>query len=106
MSIDATSLYPSIMKCLNLSPETLKGVIPDVNVDALLSGKTLVDYGITDDVTLAANGVMFSKDKLGIVPKLVDTVLVGRRVAKNEMLRLKQLYVDIEAEANRRGIEL
>lgn len=94
VSIDATSLYPSIMKCLNLSPETLKGVIPGVNVDTLLLGKTLVDYGVTGDVTLAANGVMFSKDKLGIVPKLVDTVLVGRRIAKNEMLRLKQLYVD------------
>jgi DNA polymerase elongation subunit (family B) len=94
VSIDATALYPSIMKCLNLSPETLVGVLPNVDVDALLSGKTLKDFNITDDVSLAANGVMFSKNKLGIVPKLVDTVLVGRRIAKNEMLRLKQLYVD------------
>lgn len=94
VSIDATALYPSIMQCLNLSPETFKGVAPNVDVDVLLSGKTLKDFGITEDVTLAANGVMFSKEKLGFVPRVIEKVLGDRRVAKNEMLRLKQLYVD------------
>jgi DNA polymerase elongation subunit (family B) len=104
VSIDATSLYPSIMKCLNLSPETLDGVIEGVTVDGLLSGKTIKDYGCDSDHSMAANGAIFHHRFVGIVPRLVDNVLVGRRVAKNEMLKMKQLYVDMEAEMDRRGI--
>lgn len=106
LSIDATALYPSIMKCLNLSPETLVTVLGGVDVQGLLDGKTHTDFGCDDDCSMAANGAMFHHKFVGIVPRLVDNVLVGRRIAKNEMLRLKQLYVDIEAEANRRGISL
>jgi len=94
VSIDATSLYPSIMKCLNLSPETLVGVLPGVTVDGFLSGKTHIEFGCDPDLSLAANGAMFHHKFVGIVPRLVDNVLVGRRIAKNEMLRLKQLYID------------
>lgn len=94
VSIDATALYPSIMKCLNLSPETLVGVLDGVDVQGFLDGKTHKDFGYDDDLSLAANGAMFHHKFVGIVPRLVDNVLVGRRIAKNEMLRLKQLYVD------------
>lgn len=94
VSIDATALYPSIMQCLNLSPETFQGMVPNVTVDSMLEGKTLVNFGVTDDVTLAANGASFSRDKIGFVPRIIEKVLGDRRVAKNEMLRLKQLYVD------------
>lgn len=94
ISIDAASLYPSIMKALNLSPETLVGVKEGVTVDEMLLGKTLKDFGITEDFTLAANGAMFRKDVKGIVPRVVDFALGGRKIAKNEMLRYKQLYVD------------
>lgn len=94
VSIDATALYPSIMKCMNLSPETLIGVLPGVDVAGFLSGKTYTDFGCDSDLSLAANGAMFHKKFVGIVPRLVDNVLIGRRIAKNEMLRLKQLYID------------
>jgi DNA polymerase elongation subunit (family B) len=94
VSIDATALYPSIMKCLNLSPETLVDVLPDVTVQGFLDGKSHLEYGCDPENTLAANGAMFHKKFVGIVPRLVDNVLIGRRIAKNEMLRLKQLYVD------------
>ena len=39
ISLDATSLYPSIMMTLNISPETYRGIDKDFSVDALLSGK-------------------------------------------------------------------
>jgi hypothetical protein len=94
------------MKALNLSPETLVGVKEGVTVDEMLLGKTLKDFGITEDFTLAANGAMFRKDVKGIVPRVVDFALGGRKIAKNEMLRYKQTSVDIEEEAKRRGIEL
>lgn len=94
VSVDASSLYPSIMKCLNLSPETLVTVIPGVDVQGLLVGKTYLDYVCPQDCSMAANGAIFHHKFVGIVPRLVDNVLIGRRIAKNEMLRLKQLYVD------------
>jgi DNA polymerase elongation subunit (family B) len=106
VSIDATALYPSIMKCLNLSPETLVGVAPDVTVQGLLGGKTHTDYGVGPEYSLAANGAMFHHEFVGIVPRLVDNVLVGRRIAKNEMLRLKQLYVNTHDETYKKQSEL
>jgi len=93
VSIDATSLYPSIMKCLNLSPETLVEMVQGVTVADLIDHGS-DKFGVPKNQTLAANGASFSTEKVGIVPRLVDNVLIGRRVAKNEMLRLKQLYVD------------
>lgn len=98
VSIDATALYPSIMKALNLSPETLVRMVPNVTVESMLQGKTLEDFGVSRDHTLAANGVMFHRKFTGIIPRLVDNVLDGRRSAKNEMLRLKQVYVDTKDE--------
>jgi DNA polymerase elongation subunit (family B) len=106
VSIDATALYPSIMKCLNLSPETLVGVLAGVDVDGFLAGKTYRDFGCADDLSLAANGAMFHHKFVGIVPRLVDNVLVGRRIAKNEMLRLKQLYVDTKDPQYKKLAEL
>jgi DNA polymerase elongation subunit (family B) len=106
VSIDATALYPSIMKGLNLSPETFVGMMPDVNVQAMLDGKTYRDFEIDDEYTMAANGAMFHKKFTGIVPRLVDNVLVGRKIAKNEMLRLKQLYVDTKDEKYKKMSEL
>jgi DNA polymerase elongation subunit (family B) len=106
VSIDAASLYPSIMKCLNISPETFMGMVPGVTVEGQLEGKTIADYGITHDYTLAANGASFSKEKLGLVPRLVDFALDGRKKAKKEMLQHKQSYVDIKEELERRGIKV
>lgn len=106
ISIDATALYPSIMKALNLSPETFVGMVDGVNVEGQLSGKTLSDYGVSSNQTLASNGATFRTDVVGIVPRLVDDVLDGRKIAKKEMLTQKQICTDIEAEAARRGIKL
>jgi len=106
VSIDATALYPSIMKCLNISPETLVEVIPNVDVQGFLDGKSHADYGCDSEHTIAANGAIFHKKFIGIVPRLVDNVLIGRRIAKNEMLRLKQLYVDTKDPQNKKLAEL
>jgi DNA polymerase elongation subunit (family B) len=106
VSIDATALYPSIMKCLNLSPETFVGMVHGVDVKGFLDGKTHIDYDVGPEYSLAANGAMFHKEFVGIVPRLVDNVLVGRRIAKNEMLRLKQLYVDTNDPQYKKESEL
>lgn len=106
VSIDAAALYPSIMKCLNLSPETLIRMVDGVTPEAFLEGKTYKDFGVGDEFTLAANGAVFSKDKIGLVPRLVDMVLDGRKIAKRDMLDAKQRSIDIMEEIKKRGLEV
>jgi DNA polymerase elongation subunit (family B) len=85
-AFDATSLYPSIMMTLNLSPETYLGLV-DSSVDLCLNG---VWPNVQDGVAVGANGAMYSKKKRGIIPELVEGLMTLRRTSKNEMLKLKQ----------------
>jgi DNA polymerase elongation subunit (family B) len=90
-SIDATSLYPSIMMLLNLSPECFVGMT-DSSVQMLLNGHEFTDkryaYG--------ANGAMFSKDKLGIIPGLISEFMSNRKKAKSDMLTLQSEYEELK----------
>lgn len=87
-SLDATALYPSIMLFLNISPETIAGKIPGVDVTGCLSRR---DYPIqaNDSRAMAANGLLMKTGKDGIVQTLIKRVMGGRRTAKNKMLQLK-----------------
>lgn len=88
MSFDFASLYPSIIRQWNMSPETLIGMQPGVTVDTFMQGK--VESTIDLDATLAANGALFKKDIYGIIPEVVKVVIEGRKIAKKEMLKLEQ----------------
>lgn len=67
ISLDATSLYPSIMMTLNISPETYRGIDKDFSVDALLSGKIHLTppdsqaWGLMDPDLTKQLGVLFRK---------------------------------------------
>ena len=89
MSFDFASLYPSIIRQWNMSPETLVGMRPGVNVNTFMGGTVDLDG---QDVTLAANGAMFRKDIYGIIPEVVKVVIDGRKIAKKNMLTMEQIY--------------
>lgn len=86
-SIDATSLYPSIMMLLNLSPETYCGMT-DSSVPLLLNGHTFEDKKYAH----GANGAMFKKDVLGIIPELIKSFMKDRKAAKSKMLGFQAEY--------------
>lgn len=86
VSFDFASLYPSIIRQWNMSPETIVGVEPNVNVDNFIEGKVPV----TGDVTIAANGAMFDKSKYGIIPEVIKVVIDGRKIAKKKMQELEK----------------
>lgn len=90
MSFDFASLYPSIIRQWNMSPETLIGMQPGVNVDTFMDNN--VESTEPLNATLAANGAMFKKDVYGIIPEVVKVVIDGRKIAKKEMLKLEQEY--------------
>lgn len=88
-SADAASLYPSIIIALNMSPETIQPYMESVNVDSLLNG-----YTNDTEFAMAANGSLYSKDKEGILPRLMRYCLDGRKTYKKKMLSAKQMYND------------
>ena len=102
VSFDLNSLYPSLIRFLNISPETLLPDRVDVDPEKLIT-KTQ-DIFTPDDVCVAANGATFRKDKQGIMPELVIKMYQERVGYKKKMLQYKQLLVDVESEMKKRGL--
>jgi DNA polymerase elongation subunit (family B) len=82
--LDLTSLYPSIIMTLNISPETKVGVISDWNEMFLLKTEPIsVQFGrnvitdvkqwLTDNkYTIASNGTVYRTDIKGFLPKILE----------------------------------
>ena len=96
VSYDLNSLYPSLIRFLNISPETLLDETLTLDVDKLVEQKE--DISTSDDVCVAANGALFSKDHCGFMPKLVKTIYDERVQYKKNMLSCKQQYEDNPSE--------
>lgn len=91
VSLDATSLYPSIMMSLNISPETFRGRV-DIDMDSLLSGSISTKPLLDDGNAVSPIGALFSKEKTGIFPSLIKEMMAKRKKAKSEMLVLESEY--------------
>jgi DNA polymerase elongation subunit (family B) len=90
--LDLTSLYPSIIMTLNISPETKIGKIENWDAEAWIKGEDVGTYKIVgkDDtyeytreeladvikdgnLGVAANGVIYSQDKPGLIADILNT---------------------------------
>tara|TARA_B110000503_G_scaffold19276_1_gene28645 strand:- start:3414 stop:5921 length:2508 start_codon:yes stop_codon:yes gene_type:complete len=91
VSLDLTSLYPSLIMQFNISTETLLDEkYPGVTVDKLLKKEVLIEN--IDDKCICANGCMYDKTKKGIFPELVEKIFSDRQLYKKKMLLAKQEY--------------
>lgn len=88
VSLDATSLYPSIMMTLNISPETYRGIDKDYNVDALL--REDMHLSPPDGQAWGPNGSRFDTTFRGVIPKIVEEMMADRKTAKKKMLAREQ----------------
>ena len=106
VSFDLNSLYPSLIRFLNISPETLsKERNEDVSIDELIAKECDLSRDLTDeDYTIAANGAQYRKDKRGFMPELIIKMYNERVRYKKNMLRKKQDLQDIEVEMKKRGL--
>lgn len=88
-SFDVNSLYPNIIVQWNMSPETIvKGrhdhrVSPDSILEGYQPEKT--EYGI------AGSGQMFSNEKQGFMPKIIEDMY-------DERVKIKKLMLDAKKE--------
>jgi DNA polymerase elongation subunit (family B) len=83
-AFDATSLYPTILQSWNISLETFVGMF-----DGNITTKGLVnkEYEFPEEYAVAANGAMYRKDKVGMIPELIDIYMKKRKSAKSMMLQ-------------------
>lgn len=87
VSFDLNSLYPHLMLQYNLSPETyVEGEREYVSQDMVLSG----EYQNNTEYAVCANGACFRKDKLGIIPEIIDEYYGNRKKIKQDMLKVEQ----------------
>ena len=94
LSFDLNSLYPHLIMQYNISPETLLPQVADnIDVDYMLQGKKLPILP-QDNVTLTPNGAMFSKNKQGFLPEMMQSMYNDRTIYKKKMLEAKQKYED------------
>lgn len=123
VSFDANSLYPSIIRTWNISPETILSddEIPDellkyhnkIQIDELLGDTEEISHLLKKyNLCMTANGQFFKKDKQGILPRLTSQVYEDRVRAKEEMKKYKKELVSetnpekrIELEAKIASLE-
>ena len=97
--LDLTSLYPSIIMTLNISPETKMGMIDDWDAQEFLKGErdtyTINGNEYTRDRisevlkknkwSVSSNGVVYRTDEVGCIPGILDIWFNQRVEFKNEM---------------------
>ena len=109
VSFDLNSLYPSLIRFLNVSPETLLDHkherVAGQPVEKLINKETDIQGTTCSDIAVAANGAMYSKEKVGMMPELVTRIYEERKSYKKIMLAKKQVLVDIEEEMKKRGLK-
>jgi DNA polymerase elongation subunit (family B) len=99
-SFDLNSLYPHLIMQYNISPETMLEGRETVNVDYLLDQKIDLSEIKERNVCMTANGVCYTKDKLGFMPELMATMYANRSKFKKQMLKAEQEYQNDKSKKN------
>lgn len=88
-SFDLDSLYPSLFRTFNISPDTfVKRLSSFPSIDELLN-KVPIN---TEGYSATANGCLFRKDKQGFIPAVVETMYADRKKFKGLMLDAEREY--------------
>ena len=97
--LDLTSLYPSIIMTLNISPETKIAKITDWSAEEFLRGNK-DEYNINGEIvskeklkaflekykyTVSSNGVMYNSEYVGLIPAILNDWFDKRVEYKDEM---------------------
>ena len=103
--LDLTSLYPSIIMSINISPETKIGKVDGYTAESHMKSQ-MESYVIEDDkgkrypsmdkakfedftkkmdLSIASNGVLYSQDKVGIIPEILNVWFDKRVEYKDQM---------------------
>jgi len=99
-SFDLASLYPSLIRQYNISPEMIADTRLNLTIEGLLKKEPIPETGLS----VSANGWCYKNDKQGFLPSLMETMYNNRVGFKRQMLDEEQKYENIKAELSRRGL--
>jgi DNA polymerase elongation subunit (family B) len=111
-SFDLNSLYPHLIMQYNISPETFVDVLDELPSDET-SPDRIINGFMNDErqaqlreanLALTAGGALYSREKQGFVPVLMEQMYNDRSKFKSMMIEEKQNLEAIEAEMKKRGI--
>lgn len=113
VSFDVTSLYPSLIRMLNISPETRRSSpnsdIMSVNLLETLLNKesikekevlrsTIKDVLPQQQLTMSINHQFYTKTVEGMIPTVMGSLFNRRALAKKEKIRLERELEALEEE--------
>lgn len=87
MSFDLESLYPGIIRQLNISPETLVDQYYTADVEDFVHRRVKLDG---EQYSVGANGTRYRRDIRGVIPTVVEHVFMQRKEFKNLMKDAKK----------------
>ena len=100
MSFDLNSLYPHLIMQYNISPETKVPNVGDVfsrniiNPDGILSDSDFTNKYLDEwkgkDLSIASNGICFTKRFKGFLPAIMERLYEERKIAKKKMIEAQQ----------------
>lgn len=116
INYDFTSLYPSIIRQINIGPETLVPyhLLPDEIKNSSLPSldiQAMIDNAITDtdllrkySLSYSANNKFYRTDSQSFLAELMEKFFNKRVMYKNLLKEAKNEVLDIEAEMRKRGL--
>ena len=91
VTLDLTSLYPHVMISMNIGPETLiDQPFPSISVDKII--KKQVDTSAHPDYSICPNGSMYSKERQGFIPAILEDMYEKRKLYKNLQIAAEKEY--------------
>lgn len=96
VSFDLTSLYPHLIMQYNISPETYRGKIADsYTIEQIINGdlaEKYESYMKERDINITPNSCIYSREKQGFLPALMEKMFNDRAKYKNLMIEAKKKY--------------
>lgn len=108
VSFDVASLYPKNIEQYNISPDTIldSKYFPELTASDVIARNAKYRHAIsvaeTLNATLCANGSLYSREKQGFLPFLVEKYFNRRVTAKNQMKVWGKEAESVKAEIARR----
>lgn len=93
-SFDASSLYPSLIRMLNISPDTLTGDHLVVSKDDIHGDgwDWAPAWAKEHNVSVAGSGFCFTNEKIGFLPELMEEYYQKKQAAGDELVKLQREY--------------